>query len=240
MVSHASQRLTIFLSFLTLLVCVFLALTLGAVSISFTELAHFFYLFVTSGSEFAREQYPTLHAIVLQIRLPRVIAAVTAGAALAIAGVCTQGLFRNPLASPDILGVSAGSSFGAVLAISFGYSLASPLATPLAACAGALVSAGFVYFLARKSHSGQTLYLILAGLALSSLLGGMTMGILLFAKQYEINQFVFWTMGGLEGRMWQHVLWPIPAVAVVALFAFSKSHWLNQLALGNEAAHGWD
>lgn len=91
-----------------------------------------------------------------------------------------------------------------------------------------------------QSHSGQTLYLILAGLALSSLLGGMTMGILLFAKQYEINQFVFWTMGGLEGRMWQHVLWPIPAVAVVALFAFSKSHWLNQLALGNEAAHGWD
>lgn len=80
MVSHASQRLTLFLSFLTLLVCVFLALTLGAVSISFTELAHFFYLFVTSGSEFAREQYPTLHAIVLQIRLPRVIAAVTAGA----------------------------------------------------------------------------------------------------------------------------------------------------------------
>lgn len=100
------------------------------------------------------------------------------------------------------------------------------------------MSAGFVYFLARKSHSGQTLYLILAGLALSSLLGGMTMGILLFAKQYEINQFVFWTMGGLEGRMWQHVLWPIPAVVLVALFAFSKSHWLNQLALGNEAAHG--
>ncbi|GAM64707.1 hemin ABC transporter [Vibrio ishigakensis] len=104
MVSHASQRLTLLLSFFTLLLCVFLALTLGAVSISFTELAHFFYLFVTSGSEFAREQYPTLHAIVLQIRLPRVIAAVTAGAALAIAGVCTQGLFRNPLASQISLG----------------------------------------------------------------------------------------------------------------------------------------
>lgn len=238
MVSHASQSLTLILSFVLLLVCMFLALTLGAVSISLSDLLHFFYLLVAGGSELAKDHYPSLHAIVLQIRLPRVIAAITAGAALAVAGVCTQGLFRNPLASPDILGVSAGSSFGAVLAICFGYSLASPLATPLAACLGALLSAGFVYFLARKSHSGQTLYLILAGLALSSLLGGLTMGLLLFAKQYEINQFVFWTMGGLEGRMWQHVLWPIPAILLVTLFTFSRSHWLNQLALGNEAAHG--
>ncbi|WP_261815302.1 FecCD family ABC transporter permease [Vibrio gallicus] len=238
MISRRSQAITLILSGAALFFCSLLALSLGAVSTPISDVVHFCVIAISDSLLSAQQHYPSLYAIVFQIRLPRVVAAIVAGGALAIAGVCTQGLFRNPLASPDILGVSAGSSFGAVVAISFGFALTSPLATPFAAAIGALICAFFVYLLAKKSHDGQTLYLILAGLALSSLLGGMTMGILLFAKQYQLNQFVFWTMGGLEGRMWQHVLWPLPIILIVAGLALSKAHWLNLLSLGNEAAHG--
>jgi iron complex transport system permease protein len=95
-----------------------------------------------------------------------------------------------------------------------------------------------VYLLASRSAHDQTLYVILSGLALTSLIGGATMGVLLFAKQYQVSQFVFWTMGGLEGRMWQHIIWPLPAILIVGFLALKHWRWLDILALGEQSAHG--
>ncbi|CAM2947706.1 FecCD family ABC transporter permease [Vibrio rarus] len=224
--------------FLLLALTSWAALALGAVSIPLTHLFAFIGQWCMQGYDAASAQYPMVSAIVLHIRLPRVIAAIAAGGALALAGACTQGLFRNPLASPDVLGVSAGSSFGAVIAIASGLSIVHPLWIPVSACIGALICALFIFIIARNAGSGQTLYLILAGLALSSLLGGATMGVLLFAQQYEVNQFVFWTMGGLEGRLWQHIIWPLPIIIIASIWLLRRAQWLNILSIGDEAAHG--
>ncbi|OBT13519.1 iron ABC transporter [Vibrio sp. UCD-FRSSP16_10] len=223
---------------IALIASIWAALILGAVDLSIIDLFSYLKLLITEGQTVAASQYPMISAIVVHIRLPRVIAAIAAGSALALAGACTQGLFRNPLASPDILGVSAGSSFGAVIAITSGLSITHPLWTPIIACIGALTCAMFVFVLARNSSTGQTLYLILAGLALSSLLGGATLAVLLFARQYEVSQFVFWTMGGLEGRIWTQIIWPLPVIVVCATWLLRHSKWLNTLSIGDEAAHG--
>ena len=212
-------------------------LSLGSVSIPITDITGLLHTYLVQGSHAAAEQYPLANAIVLHIRLPRACAAILAGGALALAGACSQGLFKNPLASPDILGISAGSSFAAVIAIVTGISATAIGWLPLFTTIGALTSALLVYMLAATSHQ-QGLFIILAGLAVSSLLGGFTMGVLLTAQQYEISEFVFWTMGGLDSRVWQQLLWPTPIIVIAAIVLLRHGQVLNLLALGEQNAHG--
>jgi iron complex transport system permease protein len=175
--------------------------------------------------------------IVLYIRLPRIVAAIMVGAALAMGGVAMQGVFRNPMASPDILGVSTGASLGAVIAVATGLFGVRVFFLPLLAIVGALVAASLIYLI--SSYKGKTslLFVVLAGLAISSLFNGLVSAILLFSQEYEVSQFIFWTMGGLEGRMWRHVLLPLPLLipGVAVLFLFTRE--LNLFALGEENAH---
>ncbi|MCG3864394.1 MULTISPECIES: iron ABC transporter permease [unclassified Photobacterium] len=219
------------------IVTVIAYLSLGSVSIPITDITGLLHTYLVQGSHAAAEQYPLANAIVLHIRLPRACAAILAGGALALAGACSQGLFKNPLASPDILGISAGSSFAAVIAIVTGISATAIGWLPLFTTIGALTSALLVYMLAAKSHQ-QGLFIILAGLAVSSLLGGLTMGVLLTAQQYEISEFVFWTMGGLDSRIWQQLLWPTPIIVIAAIVLLRHGQVLNLLALGEQNAHG--
>ncbi|TCS43255.1 FecCD family ABC transporter permease [Reinekea marinisedimentorum] len=214
-------------------------LSFGAIQLPVAEILQVLKLTLSGSFEQAQQAYPKTAAILVHIRLPRAIAAMLTGAALALAGACMQGLFRNPLASPDILGVSAGSSLGAVIAITTGMSLIHPLMIPLFSITGALLTAGLVYLIAlRTASQRQLLFLILTGLALSSLLNGAVSATLLMARQYEISQFIFWTMGGLEGRLWPHVLWPAPFLLVIGLISLRQSTALNLITLGEENAHG--
>ncbi len=146
-------------------------------------------------------------------------------------------MFRNPLASPDILGISAGSSFAAVVAIVSGLTMVNPALLPLVTAIGALTTATIVYLIARQTQQ-HGLFIILAGLAVSSLLGGLTMGVLLTAQQYEVSEFVFWTMGGLDARTWQQLLWPTPIIIIAAWVLLRHGQTLNLLALGEQNAHG--
>jgi iron complex transport system permease protein len=175
--------------------------------------------------------------IVLHIRLPRIVAAILVGATLAMGGVAMQGLFRNPMASPDILGVSTGASLGAVIAVAAGLFGVNVFFLPLLAIIGALVAATLIYLI--SSYKGKTslLFVVLAGLAVSSLFNGLISAILLFSQEYEVSQFIFWTMGGLEGRMWRHVLLPLPLLVpgIAVMFLFTRE--LNLFALGEESAH---
>jgi iron complex transport system permease protein len=175
--------------------------------------------------------------IILHIRLPRILAALMVGSALAVGGVAMQGLFRNPMASPDILGVSTGGSLGAVIAVNAGLFAVNVFFLPLLAIVGALVASALIYLI--SSYKGRTslLFVVLAGLAISSLFNGLVSAILLFSQEYEVSQFIFWTMGGLEGRMWKHILLPLPVLlpGMAVLFLFTRE--LNLFALGEESAH---
>ena len=175
--------------------------------------------------------------IIVFLRLPRVVAAILVGASLAVCGVVMQGLFRNPMASPEILGISAGGSLGAVIGITTGLASLSLLALPLLTVCGALVSATLIYLLSTSRGGGTSLlFIVIAGMAISSLFNGLTSALLLFSKQYEVSQYVFWTMGGLDGRSWQHVLFSAPVLVpgIVVLSFFSRE--LNLFTLGEEGA----
>ena len=223
------------------LVVAFLAsLALGAVTLPLSSVVRILVGLVSPGGiDPSTLDEPTrrAYAILVHIRFPRSVAAVFAGLALAVSGAAVQGLFRNPMASPDILGISAGSSLGAVLAIVTGFGLAHPLAVPGASFVGALGAAVFVYTIAASRGGTHLIYVILAGLAVSSLLSGLVSAVLIFAEEYALSQFIFWTMGGLEGRTWANVLAPLPFVLVLAGALTAFANPLNLLSLGEEQAH---
>ncbi|MBN1410780.1 MAG: iron ABC transporter permease, partial [Spirochaetales bacterium] len=178
-----------------------------------------------------------MEAIVVLVRLPRIILAVLVGSALSLAGCVVQGLFRNPLATPEILGVSSGSSLGAVAAIYTGLAGLNLFLLPAFTITGALITAIAIYFLSTTRGSTSLLFIILAGLAVSAFLNGLTSMVLLVSREYEISQFVFWTLGGFESRSYDHILlllpfW-IPSVAVLSFF----NRELNLFFLGEESAH---
>jgi iron complex transport system permease protein len=220
---------------LALIVIGILSVWIGAVPVSPFTLAR--HLLHKIGLQFVVPPPQQDLAIVLFIRLPRVITALLVGSSLAMCGVAMQGLFRNPMASPDILGITAGGSLGAVVAISTGLYAVNVFLLPVFAMVGAVAASILIYVI--SSHKGKTslLFVVLAGLAISSLFNGLVSGILLFSKQYEVSQFIFWTMGSFDGRMWKHITVPLPFLipGLAALFFFSRD--LNMFALGEENAY---
>lgn len=155
--------------------------------------------------------------ILWQIRLPRLCVAMLVGTALAASGLVMQAYFRNSLASPDLLGVSSGGAAGAVIAIGAGWAAAAFMLVPVAAVAGALCATGAVIVLARQGAGTERL--LLAGIALNALLGAVTSYVLSQATlTYERNaQILFWLLGGLEDRTWEHVAMATPILIGAAL-----------------------
>jgi len=177
-----------------------------------------------------------LASIVLyQIRLPRLCVAALVGAGLSASGLIMQAYFRNNLASPGLLGVSAGGAAGAVVAIGAGWASATLFAMPLAAIAGALLATSAVVLLARQGASTERL--LLAGVALNALLGSVVSYVLSnFTLSYERNaQIIFWLMGGLEDRTWDHVLMAAPILLAAALL-WPLGRPMDLLSLGETGA----
>jgi len=173
--------------------------------------------------------------VLWQIRLPRLLVAMLVGAALAAAGLIMQAYFRNSLASPDLLGVSSGGAVGAVIAIVSGWSSISLWSLPLMAMVGAFAATGAVLILARRGASTERL--LLAGVALNALLGAATAFILTnYTGLFERNaQILFWLMGGLEDRMWMHVVIALP-IALAALLLLPLRRPIDLLSLGEAEA----
>lgn len=173
--------------------------------------------------------------ILWQIRLPRLLVAMLVGAALSASGLVMQAYFRNSLASPGLLGVSSGGAAGAVTAIAAGWTGASLLVLPAAAIVGALVATAAVLSLARKGASTERL--LLAGVALNALLGAVTSYVLSQANvSFERNgQILFWLLGGLEDRTWEHTLMALPIVlGAVCLWPLGRQ--MDLLSLGADEA----
>lgn len=173
--------------------------------------------------------------VIWQIRLPRLIVAVFVGGSLAASGLVMQAYFRNSLASPGLLGVSSGGTAGAVVAIGLGVSVQSLFIMPLFAIAGALVATSAVLVLARRGASTERL--LLAGIALNALLAAVTSFVLSNSVlSYERNaRILFWLLGGLEDRTWEHV-WMILPTAGAAVFLWPLGRRMDLLSLGAQEA----
>ncbi|MGL5096942.1 MAG: FecCD family ABC transporter permease, partial [Planctomycetia bacterium] len=172
--------------------------------------------------------------VVWKIRLPRVCLAALVGGGLALCGAVLQGVFRNPMADPGVLGVSGGASLGAVTALY----LKLPGAVPGAAFVGATAAAFCVYALAARRGKAPITLLLLAGIAVGGLASSLTTFLLaLSLEQYEVGQrILFWLMGGLDGKSWAEVRLALPAVGFGGALLLLFARDLNVLTQGEESA----
>lgn len=183
--------------------------------------------------------------VIETVRLPRAALGLLVGAALAVSGAVLQGLFRNPLADPGLVGVSTGAATGAVAAIVLGGSTLAPLAAllgthylPLAAFAGALANTVLLYVLATRGGRTSTATMILAGIAVASLAGAVT-GLLIFgADDAALRDVTFWSLGSLGGATPAKIAAVLPFVAAALAALPLLARGLDALVLGEaEAMH---
>ena len=173
--------------------------------------------------------------IVWQIRAPRVILAVLIGAMLGLSGAALQGLLRNPLADPAVIGTSSSAALGAVIALYFGLARTVPLALPGLAVAGALGGLAALLPIARRSQGPSTL--ILGGVAISALAGaGVSLALNLAPNPFAVSEIAFWLLGSLTDRSFQKVALAAPLIALGAALILSQARALDGLALGEDAA----
>ncbi|MET7873052.1 FecCD family ABC transporter permease [Streptomyces cyaneofuscatus] len=178
---------------------------------------------------------PMAEHIVLQLRLPRLLVALVAGASLGVAGLVLQSALRNPLAGPEVTGVTPGAVLGAVAATGLGLAgWDSPTAVVVAACLGGFAGAGLLWLLAGR-EKGDPEQTAVYGVLVSAVLAGLTAVVLLVAPG-QLGSVVQWLIGSTEGRVWQHwhLLWPWAAVWGAAAWLLSAS--LTLLRCGDEQA----
>ncbi|MCC6804816.1 MAG: iron ABC transporter permease [Anaerolineae bacterium] len=181
--------------------------------------------------------YANLRLVVNTFRLPRIVLAFLVGGALAVSGAIMQGITRNPLADPYLLGVSGGAALAAVSLIVWLKSVPTSL-LPFAAFAGALVAAGAIYLFAWRKGSTTPIRLILIGVAIESLVGAGTTIMLLFGEITDVQAAYVWLTGSVYGRSWEHV-YALGAWLIVCLpVAFVLARSLNVLNLGDDTAKG--
>jgi iron complex transport system permease protein len=172
------------------------------------------------------------------VRLPRVISAALVGAALSIAGLSMQSLFKNPMASPSILGISSGAAFGASLAISFGIGSAifGNFATPAMAFIMCFVTLGLVYLIGKSRYGVSNVTLILAGVAIGAFFNGLVSMMQYIADENTLAEIVFWTMGSFNKVTWSGFQYSaIPMIiGIVALGLIVRE--LNLVSAGEEQA----
>ncbi|MBP1874272.1 iron complex transport system permease protein [Ensifer adhaerens] len=181
--------------------------------------------------------------IILDIRLPRAVLGMLVGASLAVSGVVMQGLFRNPLADPGLVGVSSGASLGAVLLIVLGSAVFGPLfalfgfyALPIAAFVGGLVTTLLLYRIATRGGQTSVATLLLAGIALGALTGAFT-GVLIFmADDKQLRDVTFWGLGSLAGANWTKIGAAAPIILLSLAVTPFLARGLNAITLGEAAA----
>ena len=218
------------LPLLTLLLAILLSIAVGAVFIPPADLWR-----VLSGQ--APQSVSQAEVILLTLRLPRTALVLLTGAALGTSGAAYQGLFRNPLADPYLIGVASGAGLGAVLAMSiqWPYTPAGLLAIPAAAFAGALATVFLVYSLARVGKTLPTTNLILAGVAFSFFASAVT-SFLMLRSTGELRRAIAWLLGGSSQAGWAPVLsilpFLLPGLAGLLLSGYS----LNLLQFGDDQA----
>lgn len=222
------------LASLTLLL-VLLSLSSGPLAISTGESLAAALALISGHGEAAVA--PEVALVVGSVRLPRTLMAIAVGALLGQCGAVMQGLFRNPLADPGIIGVAAGAALGAALFLVI-WPTAGPLAVPVAAFGGGLASTALVYAMATRDGHTSIPTLLLAGVAVSALTGA-AIGLLTYiADDLALRDLSLWQMGSLAGAQWQQLAVTVPTAVVISWRFQRAAQALNALLLGEaEARH---
>ncbi|MEL6780072.1 MAG: iron ABC transporter permease [Cyanobacteria bacterium J06597_16] len=210
---------------LALLVIFSLSLMQGSVSLTWQQFSQ----------ALLREGDPRYQIIVWDLRLPRVMAAMVVGSALGLSGALLQGMLRNGLASPFLLGISAGSGLAAVAILGLGI---WQIWLPLGAWLGGVATIVVVYFLARTGTGISVERLILGGVALSTLFGALQSMLLLLSPDGQAQAALSWLIGSLNGRSWQEISVAGPSIVVSLFVGCLLARQLNVLSLGDDLAVG--
>jgi iron complex transport system permease protein len=229
-VSSSPRRLALVLALL-LGVTTVIALLVGPGGLGLGELLR---ALLRGPTELARDDVHA--ALVWSLRVPRALLAALVGAALASAGALTQGLFRNPLADPSVLGVSLGAALAAVIGFVLGLDAAGPWVTPLLAAIGAGATLALLFAIAAlRPH---TTSLLLAGIAIGASCGALTTCLLAIAgDRFELGIKVMrWLMGSFEGRSWAHLTGAAGPILIALVAASALARDLDALVLGDDAA----
>jgi iron complex transport system permease protein len=181
---------------------------------------------------------PTADAVLWSIRLPRVLLAVGVGAGLAVAGAALQGIFRNPLADPQLIGISSGAAAGSAIGVLLLETAIGSIAAPIGAFAGGLAAGAAVYSLARHRGRTEVVTLILAGIAVAAVGGALAGFLSVIADDPRLGSPLFYSLGGLGVATWRLVGVTLPIVAIGLLFLPREARRLDLILLGErEAAH---
>lgn len=180
----------------------------------------------------------SVDASAVSMRIPRAALGVAVGSALAVSGVAMQGVTRNPLADPGILGVLSGASLAVVIGLAFLGQMAQSTGTILLAIIGAAIAAAFVYFVGSLGRGGATpLKLALAGAATSAAISSLISAIIL-PRSEVMDSYRFWQIGSIGGAEWSTLVRAIPVFAVGLIICMVSAGLLNSLALGDDVAAG--
>ena len=179
----------------------------------------------------------TYSTIIFSIRLPRIIAALLCGTGLSVCGVVFQGMFRNPMADPYVLGISSGAVLGAAIAFVTGTqaTLFNLGLVPLYAFIGAIAATTAVYLIAQKGGRLLTNTLILSGIAIGFLCSSI-ISLIIIASREQAHRIIFWTMGSMTGSSWQTVAVMLPFIFIGSIILIFNSGNLNILSTGDETA----
>lgn len=229
------KRIIIWTFFVLVLVSVVTNITIGAFNIPFSKIIDAF---------LKPEENKIFYQVLVDIRIPRVVLAVLVGIAFGISGAMMQTLFKNPLADPSLIGVSAGASAGVVIFMMLGTFLPtllyegvlSYLSIPLSAFLGAVITIFAIYKLATIYNKVAITVMLLAGIAINALLGALIGLFTYVSTEEELKSFTFWTMGSLANGDLKVILTLIPVVLFTYIFAIRKKVELNLMLLGEDEA----
>ena len=233
--SNKRKAVVITVSLLLLFLSIIVSISLGSVKMSPKETIEVLFL----GRTYVNGPYGSVnaHEAVFGLRLPRVLCAAFIGAALAAAGAAMQGLFRNPMASPSVIGISNGAAFGACAAMVLWFSVVSgAFAKPIMAFIFAFITLFLVYFMARTKLGVPVTMLLLSGIAIGAFFGGLVSLLQYVAPEQQLGGVVFWLMGNISSCGWNDlkiIILPIVFGSII-LILFSKD--LNLLSLGDDQA----
>ena len=218
---------------------ILIAASIGAAKVSIYETIRVVGSYIPGISHFIDRETldPQAVVVISQIRLPRIFMAIIVGIALASAGVIFQGLFRNPMADPFVIGVSAGGAFGAAIGLFFvsTISLLNISITTILALIGALGTTFLVYSISSTRGKVSVVTLLLSGIALSAMLGAMTSFIMIF-RAHDMAKIVFWLMGGLTSASWQKLYFITPVITILVIICSFYMRDLNIISMGDERA----
>jgi iron complex transport system permease protein len=228
---------------ISLLVVFLFSLSIGQMFIPVNEIA---VIFLKKFGLFSSVETDTVHETVLwSIRLPRLVMTTLIGVALGLSGAALQGLFRNPLVEPGLIGVSSGSALAVVAVIVFGASLGlertsfgMSVLMPFFAFGGGLLATFLVLQIGKFMGPSTVAMLILAGVAVNALCGAL-MGVMIFyADENQLHMFTFWTLGDLSGANWSSLMIATPLLMIGCFFLLRYTNALNAIAIGeSEAFH---